>query len=104
MFYLAEIRESDGNDCTVYDAIVEADSQEAASDKLHKEIEAAWANLESDGGFGYFFPCDCPESEDGYSDCSHGGILAPEPEGYEAYETFEKARDARRIYHCRFNF
>ena len=64
--YLFEIRESDGNDCTVYDCIIMADNAEDAKDELATNLEAKakQGNWESDGNFGgYYLPCDCENEE-----------------------------------------
>jgi hypothetical protein len=75
-YYYYEIRESDGNDCRVYDCIVEAENKEQADQEVssHFEAEAKANDWESDGDFGYFFPCDCevpemPEEEIPCPDC-----------------------------------
>lgn len=61
--YIFELRESDGNDCTVYDAIVEADSSKQALALLADDLDsrAKAKDWESDGNYGYFFPCDCEQ-------------------------------------------
>ena len=65
MFYLFEIRDTDGNDCTVYDCIIEADSIALATELIHAHFEA-FTSLESDGNSGYYRQCDCevPEPPD----------------------------------------
>lgn len=67
--------ESDGNDCTVYDTVVEAPTEDEAlnllSDALEKQMDANGTSYQEDGNhLGYYFDCaeDCPEDCDG-----HGG-------------------------------
>lgn len=116
-FYIAEVRDSDGNDCTVYDALIAAESRDAASDKLWKYLEAAYPEDESDGGFGTYHPCDCvcdhnasPWDDDAKGhetgrcgdqgwECSHGGLLTDEPETFAEYDTKVEARAEHAPYH-----
>jgi hypothetical protein len=105
MFWLFEIRESDGNDCNVFDAIVSADSRKEASVKLWKHLASAYPGDESDGGYGTFHPCTCeiPEGEEDRWECSHGGLLTNEDVdgeyGPRAFETYEDAKEAGSISH-----
>ena len=57
--YLFEVRDSDGNDCTVFDAVVAAESREQATEILWKHLTETYPDDESDGGFGTFHACDC---------------------------------------------
>ena len=50
--YLFEVRDSDGNDCTVFDAVVAAESREQATEILWKHLTETYPDDESDGGFG----------------------------------------------------
>ncbi len=80
-YFLFEIRESDGNDCRVYDCIVEAGSQDEATDKLFVDLDAkaAKGNWESDGDMGYYFPCTCEvldEPTDDPSECEQCEVLS----------------------------
>lgn len=64
MFYVFEVRDSDGNDCTVFDALVEAKTFELASSRLWRHLAECYPDDESDGGYGTFHACDCK--------CDHG--------------------------------
>lgn len=105
MFYLFEVRDTDGNDTTVYDAIVEADNQENASDKLWAHLKRCYPKDESDGGFVTFHTCDCScehstsevcEECRGGWECCHGGILTNEDcegdYGPRAFTDYDAAR------------
>jgi hypothetical protein len=78
MFYYYELRESDGNDCTVYDIVIEAGDRDAADTQIaeHFDAEAKAKNWDADGSLGgYMFPCDCeqptvPEEEIPCPDCA----------------------------------
>ena len=106
--YIAEVRDSDGNDCTVFDALIVADSREAASEQLWRHLETAYPNDESDGGFGTYHPCDCacghrkrtvcPRCRDSW-ECSHGGLLVSEPSEIEEYPDEATARQYLARYH-----
>jgi hypothetical protein len=96
MIYTIEVRDSDGNDCHVYDLLVEAVSKDAAQDAAWAWVRAEWPKDDEDGGDGTFHPCDCEckhgfgvgvdhETEDDDCDpsmweCSHGGVLVGEVE------------------------
>ena len=111
-FFLIELRDSDGNDCTVYDVLIEAKDDEEAYAILDKYIEEEYPGDESDGSFGTFHPCVC-ECEHGTKseplceecsedrECSHGGLLYGETgyQGFEAFDTYEQAYEARARYH-----
>ena len=98
MYYLVTFDETDGNDCTVYDTIIEAPSQKAALNTLSKHIEADLKGEWTDDGseFGYYFDCnsDCPEDCEG-----HGGIGLRE---VEAHATEKDAQAARAPYHVEY--
>src|SRR5262249_45958270 len=100
--YLIEVRDSDGNDCTVFDALVTAASKEEESAKLWRHLEEAYPDDESDGGFGTFHACDCwcdhfvgngvPGKQVGICEdcqdtweCSHGGLVTNEDDEIEVY-------------------
>lgn len=71
MLFLFELRDSDGNDCTVYDFIVEADSLSEAIERAGEAFDELYPNSEPDGGFGSYHPCAC-EHDAGCS-LRHGG-------------------------------
>lgn len=80
-FYLFEIRESDGNDCSVFDCIVPAEDQDKAEELVgeHLDAMAKQKGWESDGNFGgYYFPCDCTPPEepiDNPAECDQCEVL-----------------------------
>lgn len=117
--YLIELRDSDGNDCSVDDILVEAESPERALDKAWEYVKETWPEDEEDGGFGTYHPCDCEcehatttlaslkdretpitgvcdDCRDSW-ECSHGGVLLSEEP--EEYETVAQARAAHATYH-----
>jgi len=96
--YLIVWHESDGNDCTVYDTIVMAESEEAAlnllGDALERQMAANGTSWQDDGNqLGYYFDCTeaCEEACEG-----HGGTSL---RTVEEYATEEEARNARSRYH-----
>ena len=105
--WIFEVRDSDGNNSTVFDAIVSAETRELASDKLWAYLKEAYPNDESDGGYGTYHACDCAcphrkkticsRCSDSW-DCSHGGLFTNEdcdgPYGPQEYPTAVEARDA----------
>ena len=111
MFYIVEVQDSDGNDCTVYDALVQAPNRETAVERVFTEwVEVEYPFDEEDGGYGTYHPCDCrcghykalEDCEAGCSDsweCSHGGLLVSEPEEAKEYPTEEEARACLVPYH-----
>jgi hypothetical protein len=105
MWYIVESRESDGNDCSVTDHIVEADDAKAAVNKVCNELERRATErgigMESGGGFGYYFECDCdiPEGEEDSWECSHGGVDVAEPDQVQAFATFDAVQVERALYH-----
>jgi hypothetical protein len=112
-FWLFEVHDSDGNDNTIYDVIVSADTGDKASDTLWKYLDEQYPNDETDGGYGTYHPCDCEcdhgklsDCEHGCSDtweCSHGGLLTNEDAtgdyGPQEYETFADALANHARYH-----
>ena len=101
--YIVEIRESDGNDCTVYDCIVEAESHEDAFNKVydHFSARAAAEGWESDGGEGWYFPCDCDDyiCDPDYECEGHGGIVIGEPEEFASYADAMCSHTKESYYH-----
>ena len=116
--FLFEVRDSDGNDCTVYDVIVTASTRDEASKKLWVHLAEMYPDDESDGGYGTFHACDCAcehtvgngmtpvvgvcdRCRDSW-ECSHGGLLTNEDVGGEygpqRFATFDAARAAHRTY------
>ena len=103
-FYLVSISDSDGNDNTILDYTVEADSKADAVEKTADAVEARakenGIGMESDGGFGWFYHCDCdiPEAEEETWECSHGGITIND--GEEAVDgPFDSESEARKARH-----
>jgi len=98
--YLITWHESDGNDCTVYDSIIEAESEEKALDTLHdqrNEKLKGRGEYEDDGNhLGFYFNCleDCPEECEG-----HGGTVHRET---REYQTLEEAESNLASYHVRW--
>lgn len=97
-WHLITWHESDGNDCTVYDSVVEAADQDQALDTLAGSLEArmrengtAW---QEDGNvLGYYFDC----SEDCSEDCEgHGGTSLRE---VQTFATEAEAEAQRSRWH-----
>lgn len=96
MFYLIVWQESDGNDCTVYDSIVEETSEDAAlstlADAIEETLTANETGFQEDGNhLGYYFDCDCPEEYQDHCD-GHGGISLRTVESYTAIKDANGAR------------
>ena len=96
--YLITWDESDGNDCTVYDTVITADSEDAALSTLSDALEAqmiANGTEWQDGGnyLDYMFNCaaDCEEDCEG-----HGGTNLRE---VQCFATEEDARNAMSRWH-----
>jgi hypothetical protein len=88
-FYVVTFHETDGNECTVYDAIVKADSEEHALSILAYSVESSMnengTRYEEDGSeFGYYFADD------------EGGIALRD---VTRYESLVDAEDACAFYH-----
>lgn len=112
-YYMFEVRDSDGNDCTVYDVIVAAESREAASDTLWAHAAKMYPHDESDGGFGTYHACDCvcehrkrmvcDRCRETW-ECTHGGLTTNEDAegayGPQEYATHDAAFAARATYHA----
>lgn len=108
-WWRVELRDSDGNDCWVYDCLVMADCADSAYDKVYSAIMKDFPDDESDGCEGTFHPCTCECDhglklgeceEDECADASdycdgHGGLLLDEAEG--PFETEEEAKAS--MYH-----
>ena len=95
--YLVTWHETDGNDATVYDTVVEAATEDAAYEAGSNEAYtySNVINMESDGDFGFYFPCDCPEDVEW--DCpGHGGIVM---RSAERFDTEDEARAEQRATH-----
>lgn len=65
--YLITWHESDGNDCTVFDTVIKAQTEDEAlsllADALEKAMNANGTGFQEDGNIlGYYFDCaeDCP--------------------------------------------
>jgi hypothetical protein len=112
MFYLFEVRDSDGNNCFISDAIVEAPTLNKASEALWEYLAEIYPTDDNDGGYGTFHACDCEcehaspvapicdECSDHW-ECSHGGLLTNEDCGDTEYgpkefATYSDARAARK--------
>jgi hypothetical protein len=102
--YIVEMRDSDGNDCTVYDVILIAESAEAAEALVltHFDKQAESRGWESDGDRGWYYPCDCAEDSDGCD--GHGGITLGDPEEFASLEAAAAEHKANRYYHCKYSF
>lgn len=99
--YLVTWHETDGNDCTVYDSVIEAATEEKALSILAFNLECAMNDNKTpyseDGSeFGYYFDCsdDCDEECDG-----HGGICL---RTVEVYATDKEAHAARSPWHTEY--
>ena len=103
-WYLFRIDYCYGNDNTVYDLVVTAESKDSACDNVAEyfDSQAAKKNWESDGNFcSYYYPCDCDEIDSDFGgDCSHGGLLVGD--NPEEYLSEELARAAGSIYHSNY--
>lgn len=109
MYYLITFTESDGNDCTVYDAIREAKDEPSAVEALAVEMEQTFIDngtpYEPDGSeLGFFFNCpdDCESlSNDNYEPCGlhSGGVCLRE---VLAFDTEAAAEAAHSYYHSRY--
>jgi hypothetical protein len=81
MFYVYEIRETDGNDARVYNCVIEGETKEKAGETLSSyfQKEASEKGWDHDGNFcGYFFPCDCevPEMPEEVIPCPQCSMLS----------------------------
>lgn len=99
--YLITFHETDGNDCTVYDAVVEASTESDALAQLTSSVQAVLdsngTSYEEDGSeFGCYFNCseDCSELCEG-----HGGMALRH---IETYPTVAEAELHRARYHSRW--
>lgn len=102
MFYLITWHESDGNDCTVYDTVVQAETEDSAlsllADAMEKRMDENGTSYEEDGNhLGYYFNC----SDDCHEDCEeHGGTSLRE---VNSYETEDSARSAMSKWHSEWS-
>ena len=99
--YLITWHETDGNDCTVFDTIVEAVDESAALAKLAAAVERELMGPYTDDGseFGYYF--ECPDDCGGGESCEgHGGIVL---RGVDAYPTEAEAIANLAGYHVRYH-
>lgn len=101
MWYLIVWHESDGNDCTVYDSIVQAPTEDEALTVLGEALEAQMrANgtsfFEDGNHLGYYFNCadNCPEDCEG-----HGGTSL---RTVESYTTEVDAKASRSKWHSKW--
>lgn len=122
--WLFEVRDSDGNDCTVYDVVVNARTLERASAALWAHLKRCYPDDETDGGYGTFHPCNCHEyvscehqsigfcekpkcqrAEERFECQGHGGLLTNEDcdgeYGPRQFPNFERASEECRVYHCK---
>lgn len=76
--YTVEIRDSDGNDCKVYDVVVAANSAEEARDHVFDwALENSPKGTEEDGDYGAYYSCDSCNCES--ENCEgHGGFSVGE--------------------------
>jgi hypothetical protein len=105
--YLITWHESDGNDCTVYETIVEAVSEENALSVLAYQVEkmlnAKGVEYSDDGSeFGYYFECpdDCESLADAFDfeECGiHSGGIALRD--VQKFNTVPEARADMCNYH-----
>lgn len=119
-FYLVTFHETDGNDCTVYDTIVQVkdctwDEQSGkpcerckdeafgiVCDAIAKRLDEDGRAYSEDGSFGFYFDCDsdgpyaCTDECDG-----HGGIVMRDAEGFRT-EAEAEAEQKAAYYHSRF--
>lgn len=98
--YIVEIRESDGNDCTVYDCIVDAHSEQDAFDRVyaHFDERAEHEDWENDGGEGWYFPCDCTDADADACE-GHGGLMIGDAEEFASRADAEHAHATITYYH-----
>jgi hypothetical protein len=107
--YLITFHESDGNDCTVYEAIRAGDTKENALSILAYEVESAMVKngteFEDDGSeFGYYFQCpdDCESLADDSGECCgmHSGGISLR--SVKTFATEVEAKAARSVYHSEY--
>jgi hypothetical protein len=106
--FLIEVRDDDGNDATVYDALITAPSYEAAVTRLWTHLFEQYPADQSDGGDGTFHPCTCHcphRTDEGICDrcqetweCSHGGLIVSD--AFWQYPTVDAAHQGRKRYHA----
>lgn len=94
--YLITWHETDGNDCTVFDTYVAADTEDGALGVLDNALHAACPEAEE--GFDYLdmmFPCSCGEADAEFCE-GHGGTVLRK---IVEYASEQEARTARPFYH-----
>ena len=86
MYYRITWHETDGNDCTVYETIVQASTEDSALEHLHTYLQQQCPEAEDGGGdfLDFYFPCDCDTNSDAYPDMcdGHGGTSLREVEAF----------------------
>ena len=120
-YFLVTWHETDSNDVTVYDTIVEIDPCRDADvdhtgcesltcetckdaafgvvcNAIAKRLDEDGKPYSEDGGFGFYFDCseDCAEECEG-----HGGIVMRDAEGFDSLDAAEREQSAR-YYPSRF--
>jgi hypothetical protein len=102
-YFLVTFHETDGNDTTVYDSVVEAETEDAAfgkvADSIAADLDKAGTAYSEDGDCGFYF--DCTEECNGAEDCSHGGIVMRSAEEFASLPEAIKAQEAI-YYHSRY--
>ena len=97
--YLVTFHETDENDTTVYDCVVNAEDENGAfgkvADEIAKRLDTDGRPYSEDGGFGFWFDCTCDDAD--YCD-GHGGIVMRTAEPFEAEEDAIKEQQAI-VYH-----
>lgn len=98
-WWVVECRDSDGNDCTVIDFVVRAETADKALHAVMDECMSRAPDAEEDGGFGAYYACDCdiPENDE-YWECSHGGFSLDEINVRGPFETENEALGASPSY------
>lgn len=97
--WLITWHETDGNDCTVFDTYIAAESEDAALGILSDALAAACPDADKGCDFVDFtFPCDCDEKNAEHCD-GHGGTALRE---VVEYASEKEARAARPFYHSRY--
>lgn len=108
-FFVYTIDDSDGNDNTVYESVIEADSKDAADEIIsaHFESEAKSKDWESDGDGGYYYPCDCEQpSEPEYPvTCDQCEVLVinghvTHEHGCPVWNRFKRELRAAEMFEC----
>lgn len=94
--WLITWHETDGNDCTVFDTYVAAETEESALDVLSDALATACPSAQEGCDFVDFtFSCDCGEENAEHCD-GHGGTALRE---IREFPSMQAACDARPFYH-----